>query len=161
MSVEPIPGALMCASRRAALGIAGGGALAGALAACGGGNGGAGGGYGGEDASPKEKESDSSSAPEGDGGALGQVADIPVGGGAVFAAQKVVVTQPEEGTILGFSAECTHKGCLVDEVADGQIKCPCHQSSFAIADGAVTGGPAEKPLPKVEVAVDGGQITLA
>lgn len=156
MTHDPKPRALMCASRRAALGIAGGGALAGALAACGGG-----GEDGGAGAPPKESGSSAPGGDNGGGGTIAQVDDIPVGGGTVFKDQKVVITQPTEGTIVGFSAECTHQGCVVGEVADGQIVCPCHDSRFEIADGSVAGGPAEKPLPKVEVTVDGGQISLA
>ncbi len=93
--------------------------------------------------------------------ALATVSDIPVGGGSIFAAEKVVVTQPEAGTIVAFSTTCTHQGCTVSTVADGTINCPCHGSKFRIADGAVAGGPAKKPLPPVAVDVTGDTITLA
>jgi Rieske Fe-S protein len=92
--------------------------------------------------------------------ALGKLADIPVGGGRVFAAQKVVVTQPEPGVVKAFSAVCTHQGCVVSEVAGGRIKCPCHGSAFRIADGSVAAGPATKPLPAAKVTVDGESIRL-
>jgi Rieske Fe-S protein len=92
---------------------------------------------------------------------LATVADIPVGGGTIFAAEKVVVTQPEAGTIKAFSTTCTHQGCTVSAVAGGTINCPCHGSKFRIADGAVAGGPAKKPLPPVAVDVTGDAITLA
>jgi len=93
--------------------------------------------------------------------ALATVAEIPVGGGSIFAAEKVVVTQPEAGTIVAFSTVCTHQGCTVGTVADGTINCPCHGSKFRIADGSVAGGPAKKPLPPVAVKVTGAAITLA
>ncbi|MEV4490251.1 Rieske (2Fe-2S) protein [Micromonospora coxensis] len=93
--------------------------------------------------------------------ALATVADIPVGGGKVFAAEGVVVTQPEAGTIKAFSAKCTHAGCTVSEVRQRAIVCRCHNSSFDIADGAVTGGPARQPLPAAGVTVDGDSIRLA
>lgn len=51
-----------------------------------------------------------------DGTALGPSADIPVGGGTIFKDEKVVVTQPEEGTLRAFTAICTHQGCVVAEV---------------------------------------------
>jgi nitrite reductase/ring-hydroxylating ferredoxin subunit len=91
---------------------------------------------------------------------LGAAADVPVGGGKVFAAQQVVVTQPAAGTFAAFSAICTHQGCTVDAVADGTINCPCHGSKFAVADGSVATGPASQPLEKKTVTVTGGKIRL-
>ena len=85
---------------------------------------------------------------------------MPVGGGKVFAAQQVVVTQPAAGTFAAFSAICTHQGCTVDAVADGTINCPCHGSKFAVADGSVATGPASQPLEKKTVTVTGGKIRL-
>lgn len=88
-------------------------------------------------------------------------ADVPVGGGVVLAAQNVVITQPFEGEFKAFSATCTHQGCAVNEVADGEISCPCHGSTFAVEDGAPTGGPAASPLEEREITMDGTSITLA
>ena len=73
-----------------------------------------------------------------------KVADIPVGGGKVFDAAKVVVTQPKAGEFKAFSAICTHKGCTVASVANGTINCPCHGSMYDMATGQVTGGPAPR-----------------
>ena len=101
----------------------------------------------------------SSSAPAGTD--LGAAADIPVGGGAVFADQKVVVTQPTKGDFKGFSAVCTHQGCVVANVADGTINCPCHGSHFSIEDGSVESGPAPSPLEEVPVTIKGGEVRLA
>lgn len=91
---------------------------------------------------------------------LGKAMDVPVGGGVVFPAAKVVVTQATAGQYKAFSAVCTHKGCTVSSVADGVIKCPCHGSTFKIADGSVVGGPAMSALPTVGVKVDGGNLVL-
>ncbi|GAB3149069.1 Rieske (2Fe-2S) protein [Amycolatopsis sp. NPDC004378] len=92
---------------------------------------------------------------------LGAAADVPVGGGKVFADKQVVVTQPAAGTFEAFSAVCTHQGCTVDTVAGGTINCPCHGSKFKIADGSVANGPATQALAKKSVTVTGGKITLA
>lgn len=83
-----------------------------------------------------------------------------MGGGKVFAGQKVVVTQPTAGDFKAFSAICTHAGCTVNKVADGTIDCPCHGSKYAIADAAVVGGPAPKPLPPKQITVAGDTIRL-
>ncbi|MFF4101867.1 Rieske (2Fe-2S) protein [Streptomyces sp. NPDC001903] len=97
----------------------------------------------------------------GGGKALAQTSDIPVGGGKVFKDQKVVVTQPMAGQFKAFSATCTHQGCSVATVKDGNIVCPCHQSLFKISDGTVAGGPATRPLAAAKIAVEGDKITLA
>jgi len=92
---------------------------------------------------------------------LGQETDIPVGGGKVFTAQKVVVTQPAKGEFKAFSAVCTHVGCVCNVVANGTINCPCHGSEFKITNGAVVTGPAPTPLPARTIAVSDGKIYLA
>jgi Rieske Fe-S protein len=104
-----------------------------------------------------------SSAPAKTGGGtvLGMAADIPVGGGKVFTAAKVVVTQPVKGEFKAFSAVCTHVGCLCNVVANGTINCPCHGSEFKITNGAVVTGPAGGPLPAANVAVTDGKIVLS
>ncbi|SFD08986.1 Rieske (2Fe-2S) protein [Streptomyces aidingensis] len=95
------------------------------------------------------------------GEALARTSDVPVGGGLILAEQKVVVTQPEEGTFKAFSAVCTHRGCTVGSVSEGHIVCPCHDSMFAIADGAPTpASPAKAPLPEEQITVEGEEIRL-
>ena len=93
-------------------------------------------------------------------GALGALADIPVGGGKFFEAQKVVVTQPTAGQVKAFSTTCTHQGCTINKIDNGLLRCPCHRSGFRIADGSVESGPAPKPLPSVNVKVQDGQVVL-
>ncbi|HNM97823.1 MAG TPA: Rieske (2Fe-2S) protein [Marmoricola sp.] len=89
---------------------------------------------------------------------LGKVADVPVGGGFIDIQHQVVVTQPTKGTFVAFSALCTHQGVLVNQVADGVIQCPAHGSQFAVNDGSVVSGPANRPLGKIEITVKSGEI---
>ena len=96
----------------------------------------------------------------GGGTVLGMAADIPVGGGKVFTAEKVVVTQPTAGEFRAFSAVCTHVGCLCNVVANGTINCPCHGSEFKITNGAVVTGPASGPLASAIITVTDGKIVL-
>ena len=90
-----------------------------------------------------------------------KAAEIPVGGGKVFEALKVVVTQPTAGDFKAFSAICTHQGCTVSGVADGVISCACHGSTFDAATGAVKEGPATKPLPPKSVSVGADGLTVS
>jgi len=85
---------------------------------------------------------------------------IPVGGGKIFTAQKVVVTQPSSGEFKAFSAVCTHMGCIVNQISNGTIDCPCHGSQFSIKDGAVVAGPAPSPLPAEQFKISGNNIVL-
>lgn len=178
-------------TRRSVVVAAGGAGLAAVLTACGGsgddssgasgassggtrapagGNGGTGGNGdssgstpgSGDGATPGSGSASASASGSGDGGsALAKTSEIPVGGGKVFADQKVVVTQPTAGRFQGFSAVCTHQGCTVSDVSGGTINCPCHGSRFHVADGSVAAGPAVSPLPSKPVKVSGSEITLA
>ncbi|HEY9339175.1 Rieske (2Fe-2S) protein [Kribbella sp. NPDC050459] len=91
---------------------------------------------------------------------LGKIADIPVGGGKIFAPNQVVVTQPVKGTFKAFSSICTHQSCPVASVSGGTINCDCHGSKYAVATGAVVAGPAPRPLPPKQITITGDTITL-
>ena len=154
-SESPAPGL----SRRAVVAGAGGVAAAGLLSACGGGSVAT---APAPTVAPQPAPSAAPAAPSASSGtALTSTSDVPVGGGTVFADKDVVVTQPTAGDFKAFSATCTHQGCKVKSVADGNIVCPCHGSKFAIADGSVTNGPAKSPLPEKTISVDGDSIVLA
>jgi Rieske Fe-S protein len=125
-----------------------------ALAACGGSG-------EGEAASSAPAPSDatgSGAAPSGE--VLGPVDQVAVGSGVVYDGPKVVVTQPVEGDIRGFTAVCPHQGCLVSEVTNNEILCPCHGSLFSAEDGAVITGPATTGLAPVTVSVTDNQVVL-
>jgi Rieske Fe-S protein len=91
-------------------------------------------------------------------GTLASTAEVPEGGGKIIDGVNVVITQPQAGSFKGFSAICTHQGCIVDSISDGIIGCPCHGSEFSIKDGSVVRGPATLPLPPVAIKVEGTSI---
>ena len=93
-------------------------------------------------------------------GALATTSEIPVGSGKIFTEQKVVVTQPTSGDFKAFSAVCTHMGCIVSQISNGTIDCPCHGSRYSIKDGSVVAGPAPSPLPAEAIKVSGTSIVL-
>lgn len=116
--------------------------VAAALAGCGGGS---------ETSAP---------APE-PGAALATVSEVPVGGGIVLPDARVVITQPTEGTFLGFSTSCTHAGTPVNQVDGAEIVCPNHGSRFSIEDGSAVQGPASAPLASVAITREGDDLVLA
>lgn len=66
--------------------------------------------------------------------------------------------------ILCFSKICTHVGCPISlwEQQTRKVLCPCHQSTFDLTDGGkVTFGPAHRPLPQLQLGVDGEGYLIA
>ena len=59
--------------------------------------------------------------------------------------------------ILAYSKICTHVGCPISlwEQQTHHLLCPCHQSTFDLADsGVVVFGPAARSLPQLPITVD-------
>ena len=92
--------------------------------------------------------------------ALAATSEIPVGSGMIFPGPQVVVTQPTAGEFKAFSAVCTHMGCIVNQISNGTIDCPCHGSQYSITTGDVVTGPAPRPLPAKQIKVSGGSVFL-
>jgi len=58
---------------------------------------------------------------------------------------------------IAYSKICTHAGCPVAlyRAADHRLVCPCHQSIFDAAnDASVIDGPADRPLPRLPIALE-------
>ena len=151
--------------RRALAGAAVGGLSLPLLTACGGG--------GSSSATAPDPGTDPSSGGKAKGGGTSQdsaadalvaTADVPVGGGVILGTRNVVVTQPKKGEFEGFSATCTHQGCILASVGSGTINCGCHGSQFSITDGSNVAGPNGTPagsvaaLPRVTVKVKGTNV---
>ncbi|WP_181310590.1 cytochrome bc1 complex Rieske iron-sulfur subunit [Nocardioides campestrisoli] len=66
--------------------------------------------------------------------------------------------------IVAYSKICTHVGCPIslNERTTHHLLCPCHQSTFDLADSArVVFGPAARPLPQLPLAVDSEGYLIA
>ncbi len=152
------------ATRRGVLAGVGLVGLAGAVSACSsGGSSSSSAGTGAGSASTAAAAPGSAPSSAGTGGGanvLAATSQIPVGSGKIFTDQKVVVTQPSSGDFKAFSAVCTHMGCIVSQISNGTIDCPCHGSQYSIKDGAVVAGPAPAPLPAETIKVSGTSIVL-
>ena len=94
------------------------------------------------------------------GASLVKLADVPVGG-AVSAktadGTEIIIAQPAAGTVAGFLARCTHKGCTVAPTGN-KLNCPCHGSVFDALTGKNISGPAPSPLAPFGVKVEGGDV---
>lgn len=91
--------------------------------------------------------------------AVGRPEEIPPGTVLVLPQQKVFVVHAADG-FFALSATCTHLGCMTRyERENNRVFCPCHGSQFAI-DGTVTGGPAPRPLPRLDLALEGGRLVV-
>jgi cytochrome b6-f complex iron-sulfur subunit len=157
-----------------ALGV--GAASASVLAACGGGSGGggsesggsgSGGGAGkgsdGGNAGGSNESGDSKEKQAGGGQAIARASEVPAGSAVKFkeSGNPAVLVHLDSGDFVAYSAVCTHQGCTV-AYQDGQLACPCHGSIFDPANGAaVVSGPAQRPLPEVQVEVRGGELVRA
>jgi Rieske Fe-S protein len=92
---------------------------------------------------------------------LGPAVDVMVGSGKKFpidSSLTILVTQPRAGEFKAFSATCTHSGCIVNGVEDGQIACGCHGARFNVETGAVEAGPARSALGRITVEVRGEDL---
>ncbi|TVQ60006.1 MAG: ubiquinol-cytochrome c reductase iron-sulfur subunit [Spirulina sp. DLM2.Bin59] len=81
--------------------------------------------------------------------------------GPVFVASATVPVLIFEinGEMAALNPTCTHRGCTVALQENGTFLCPCHGAEFT-ADGTVTDGPAEAPLPAFEVKTEGDRILV-
>lgn len=62
------------------------------------------------------------------------------------------------GEHVALLASCTHQGCQPEPVAD-RLVCPCHGSEFSF-EGAVLAGPAERPLVRYPVTIEGQDVVV-
>lgn len=88
---------------------------------------------------------------------VASVADVQAAGSIVVGENENAYLLAYTGdTVVAHTAVCTHQRCTVG--ASGL--CPCHQSRFDVATGAVINGPALRPLVERGVTVSGGQVYL-
>lgn len=76
---------------------------------------------------------------------------------------RALAVRMDDGTLVGYSAVCTHLACAVlwrkDRGAEGELYCPCHEGVFDARTGEVTAGPPPRGLPKVVLAeLDDGSV---
>lgn len=90
--------------------------------------------------------------------AAGNVSAVPVGTLKFVDGQPVILGR-DAGGLYAMTAICTHEDCAMNSdgsITPTQVTCDCHGSHFD-ANGAVTKGPAGRPLDhyQVDLATDG------
>jgi ubiquinol-cytochrome c reductase iron-sulfur subunit len=66
--------------------------------------------------------------------------------------------------LVAYSKLCTHAGCPIGLylAATHELRCPCHQSTFDVLDGAKpVYGPAPKPLPQLPIEIGEDRVLRA
>lgn len=89
--------------------------------------------------------------------------EIPVGGVKTFnyptAEDPCILVRTAGDNFVAYSQKCTHLSCAVYyEKESNRLECPCHQGFFSIADGSVLQGPPQRPLPRVALEKQDGQL---
>lgn len=76
-----------------------------------------------------------------------------------FIDEYILVNKNNEIKVL--SAHCTHLGCKINKLENGELVCPCHGSHFDL-DGNPLKGPAYKSLETIpsKVSEDGNFVHL-
>jgi Rieske Fe-S protein len=91
------------------------------------------------------------------------LAEVPVGSAIVFSYpgehDRCLLLRPEADVLLAYSQSCTHLACaVVPRMDEGVLHCPCHEGYFDLRTGRNIAGPPPRPLPKIELVVEGDEI---
>ena len=72
-------------------------------------------------------------------------------------AQGILINLPGKG-LVAYSDVCTHLSCAVVYQGNGKLHCPCHEGLFDAATGNAIAGPPIRPLPLIQLAIQGDTI---
>jgi nitrite reductase/ring-hydroxylating ferredoxin subunit len=73
-------------------------------------------------------------------------------------AQGILINLPGTG-LVAYSDVCTHLSCAVlYNASEKQLHCPCHEGYFDPVTGNVVAGPPTRPLPVIQLAIQGDTI---
>jgi cytochrome b6-f complex iron-sulfur subunit len=71
----------------------------------------------------------------------------------------IAVIRTSDTTVAALDAVCTHEGCMLG-FDKTQLSCDCHGSTFSF-DGAVTHGPASRPLRHFNATLGADAVVVA
>ena len=72
-------------------------------------------------------------------------------------AEGILINLPGKG-LVAYSDVCTHLSCAVVYQGNGKLHCPCHEGLFDAATGNAIAGPPIRPLPLIQLAIQGDTI---
>lgn len=73
----------------------------------------------------------------------------------------VWLVRRSESEVEAYSAVCPHLGCLLGfDPSKKLFTCPCHESSFALGNGALLAGPAPRGMDPLPVVVKSGKAEV-
>jgi nitrite reductase/ring-hydroxylating ferredoxin subunit len=95
--------------------------------------------------------------------ALGKVTEILLGEARPFVYpgkdNPALLVHLSDGEWKAYEGTCTHLSCVVYwDAATERLICPCHNAAFAVESGAVLMGPPRRPLPCIELSIEGDTI---
>lgn len=94
---------------------------------------------------------------------IASLRDVPVGSARMFAYptrnDPCLLIRVDQETVLAYSQSCTHLACaVVPKIAEGVLHCPCHEGYFDLRTGRNIAGPPPRPLPRIELSVEGDDV---
>ena len=94
---------------------------------------------------------------------VASLTNLTVGSSLVFSYPQphdlCLLIRPEGDVLLAYSQLCTHLSCaVVPRLDEGVLHCPCHEGYFDLHTGRNIAGPPPRPLPRIELAVEGDDI---
>lgn len=94
---------------------------------------------------------------------IARVDDVPVGGSLIFKypadSPARLLVRVDEETFVAYEQQCTHLTCpVIPHVDAGELHCPCHEGVFDLLTGRPLAGPPRRPLARVTLEVQGGNV---
>lgn len=94
---------------------------------------------------------------------IASLSSLPVGGAMAFRYpgpyDDCILIRAAPDKLLAYSQKCTHLSCAVTpDVANGLIRCPCHEGLFDLETGDAIAGPPPRPLPRIGCVVRGDDV---
>ena len=94
---------------------------------------------------------------------IARVADVAPGSSLQFTypqpQDRCILVRARDGQFVAYSQECTHLSCaVIPEHDTGLLRCPCHEGFFDLATGRNVAGPPPRPLPRILLAIENGEI---
>jgi Rieske Fe-S protein len=94
---------------------------------------------------------------------VARTTEVPVGGVRLFTyptpQDPCIMVRKADGHVAAYSQKCTHLSCAVYYSAEqNRLECPCHEGYFSVETGRVLQGPPPRPLPRVHVVEQDGEI---